>query len=145
MLKAIRPGWEKEAAQQGLTGEALDAFKKQILASDAPQVFCDMEGLLGLEYHIHLNKAAVEVISWNTDVVLEALEWAAVGLPMIDELLSPLEAFIRAEVTAIQATGAANSNGQAQLVGVWPVPIPIVESDDTVWGGLDDIIGHLGH
>ncbi|MBD3006439.1 MULTISPECIES: hypothetical protein [unclassified Streptomyces] len=140
VLKAIRPEWEKEAAQQGLIGEALDAFKRQILDSDAPQVFCDMEGFLGLEYHIHLNKAAVEVISWNTDVVLEALEWATVAVPKIDEILSPLEAFIRA--AAIQEVGAANSNGQAQLVGVWPVPIPIVESDDRVWGVLGDLLGH---
>ncbi|MFH7594386.1 hypothetical protein WDV06_04675 [Streptomyces racemochromogenes] len=147
LLKVFRPEWEKEAAQQQLTGEALTAFRRQVLDSDVPQVFCDTDGLFNLRYHIHLNKAAVEAISWNTEVVLEALEWAAVGVPMIDELLSPLEAFIRAEVTAIQATGRANSNGQAQLVGVYPIPIPIVESDDDDWdtaGKVGDIIHHMG-
>ncbi|MFF7504878.1 hypothetical protein ACFZBM_36450 [Streptomyces lavendulae] len=146
LLKEFRPKWEKEAAQQQLTGEALAAFRQQILDSDIPQVYCDTDGLFNLRYHIHLNTAAVEAISWNTDVVLEALEWAAVGVLMTDELLSPLEAFIRAEVSVIQATGRANSNGQARLVGVFPIPIPIVESDDD-WdtaGKIGDIIHHMG-
>ncbi|MFF6946253.1 hypothetical protein [Streptomyces lavendulae] len=46
----------------------------------------------------------------------------------------------------IQATGGANSNGQARLVGVFPIPLPIVESDDD-WdtaGKIGDIIPHMG-
>ncbi len=136
VLKVIRPEWEKEAAQQGLTGEALSAFKWQILAEDGPQVYGEITDIV--YYVIHLNKAAVEQISWNSEVVFQALEAAALAVPEIDEILSPLEAFIRAEVTTIQAVGSTVSNGQVKLVGVWPVPVVIAESDeDYNWDAED--------
>ncbi|MEV0501707.1 hypothetical protein AB0I84_29490 [Streptomyces spectabilis] len=142
VLKVIRPEWEKEAAQQGLTGEALTAFQRQILAEDGPQVYGEMDGFY---YLIHFNKAAVEMIDRNSEIVFQALEVAALAVPEIDEILSPLEAFIRAEVTTIQEVGAASSTGQAKLVGVWPIPVPIAESDDDYDWDLADKIDWIIH
>ncbi|WP_167504719.1 hypothetical protein [Streptomyces malaysiensis] len=146
VLKAIRPEWEKEAAQQGLTGEALSAFKRQILAEDGPQVYAEMTDII--YYMIHLNKAAVEKIDSDSEIVFQALEVATLAIPEIDDIISPLEAFIRAEVTTIQAVGSTVSDGQVQLVGVWPVPVVIAQSDeDYNWDAVDaakrlgDIIG----
>ncbi|MEU0990337.1 hypothetical protein [Streptomyces sp. NPDC005953] len=148
LLKAVRPEWEREAARQQLTGEALVAFKRQILESETPQVACDTDGFGDLRYHIHLNKAAVETLSSDVELVFEALEWATLAVPEIDELISPIETFIRAEVAAIQSIGRASSTGQAQLVGIYPCPIPIPESDDDFdWdlaGKIGDIIHHMG-
>ncbi|MEU0688548.1 hypothetical protein [Streptomyces uncialis] len=148
LLKAVRPEWEREAARRQLTGEALEAFQRQILESETPQVACDTDGFLDLRYHIHLNKAAVETLSSNTEIVFDALEWATLAVPEIDELISPIEAFIRAEVSAIQSIGRASSTGQAQLVGIYPCPIPLPESDDDFdWdlaGKIGDIIHHMG-
>ncbi|MFG3285536.1 hypothetical protein [Streptomyces sp. NPDC048111] len=148
LLTAVRPDWEKEAAQQQLTGQALEAFKRQILESETPQVACDTDGFADLRYHIHLNKAAVETLSSNAEIVLDAFEWAAVGIPEIDELVSPIEALIRAEISAIQSIGRASSTGQAQLVGIYPCPIPMPEYDDDFdWdlaSKIGDIIHHMG-
>ncbi|WP_275560533.1 hypothetical protein [Streptomyces sp. 5-6(2022)] len=142
VLKAIRPEWEKEAAQQGLTGEALSAFKRQILAEDGPQVYAEMTDII--YYVIHLNKAAVEKIDSDSEIVFQALEVATLALPEIDDIISPLEAFIRAEVTTIQAVGSTVSNGQVQLVGVWPVPVVIAESDEDYNWDAEDAAKRLG-
>ncbi|MFJ8045527.1 hypothetical protein ACIRBX_33965 [Kitasatospora sp. NPDC096147] len=149
LLDAVRPQWERKAQAEGLTGEAAEAFVQEHLSEDYPQVYCETETVLLVVtyYFIHLNKAAAEMVVSDTETVLQALEVAAVALPEIDELLSPISAFFRAEATTIQAVAYSNDNGQVQLVGIYPSPFFIAESDDMDWDlgdKIDDIIHHIG-
>ncbi|MFD9721955.1 hypothetical protein [Streptomyces sp. NPDC059076] len=135
LLEAVRPQWERKAAQLGLEGEAREAFVLENLDEDTPQIYCETENAFIVVYYIiHLNKAAAEQIDVQTETVLQALEVASLGLPEIDELLSPLEALIRAEAMTIKAVSDSQDNGQVQLVGVYPVPVFIAEPDDLLWG-----------
>ncbi|MER8187977.1 hypothetical protein [Kitasatospora sp. NPDC094015] len=146
LLEAVRPQWERKARRRGLTGEAARAFVGEHLSDEIPQVYCETETVLLVVtyYLIHLNRAAAELVVSDTEAVLQALEVAAVGLPELDEILSPLSAYFRAEATTIQAVAWSNANGQVQLVGVWPSPFFIAEGDDMDWD-LIDKIGKIAH
>ncbi|MFJ5234492.1 hypothetical protein ACIQBJ_31880 [Kitasatospora sp. NPDC088391] len=143
LLEAVRPQWERKAAQLGLEGEAREAFVLDRLDEDVPQVYCETQDFFVVVYYvIHLNRAAAEMVDVQTETVLQALEVASLGLPEIDEIISPLEALIRAEAMTIKAVSDSQDNGQVQLVGVYPVPVFIAEPDDLLWDEVHAVPGH---
>ncbi|MEU0936293.1 hypothetical protein [Embleya sp. NPDC005971] len=142
VLNVIRPEWEKEAAQQGLTGEAVSAFAGRVLAEDGPKVYCESYGVW---YFVHLNKKAVELIGESAEMFNAVLELAAMGDEFVEDIVTLLEAFVVAEVAAIKGVSESTSNGQVALVGVYPVPIPVVQSDADYDWDAEDAAGWLGH
>ncbi|MFE0463695.1 hypothetical protein ACFW1A_31030 [Kitasatospora sp. NPDC058965] len=153
VLTAVRPRWAEEAAARGLTGEARSEFVRQILASDSPQVACESPTFW--TYAIHLNRAAVLLLQESAEQFNQVLEAAAWAEELVEDIVGPLVAFIGVEAASIVAVSNSTSNGQVVLVGVYPVPVVVAQSDpDYDWDfadmvqhivdGIGDVFGGLG-
>jgi hypothetical protein len=125
VLGAIRPEWEREAAQRELTGETLNAFARQILETEGPQVQCEVDGF---NYYIHLNKSAAQLAITGSGVLNSLLQDAAEEFLEISAILLGIMGYISAEKEAIESA-AAQGNGQVCLEGVFPDPFFVPMSD----------------
>ncbi|KUO09241.1 hypothetical protein [Streptomyces sp. DSM 15324] len=139
VLQAIRPTWETEAAQKGLTGKELHAFARQILEEDGPEIQAEMDGFY---YTFHLNQMAVAMVVGGASAAKDLLEDAAEEFWELAAIFMALYGAIEAETQAISAA-AAQGNGQVKLDGVFPDPFVIPSPDSDYVFEVHNVLGGL--
>ncbi|NEA48934.1 hypothetical protein [Streptomyces sp. SID10815] len=113
------------AAQEAAGAEQRSAVQTP---DDGPNIWCELYGFLDLGYKIHLNRAAVTMVTSTASALEQVLGDAVEGFPELEAIFIPLLAAIYAEGGAIGT--AAQVNGTVVLIGVIPDPIPVPFPDD---------------